>query len=82
MGPNGTKMIALSVASGCRNLTFDSDAFDEVATESLRERIVKETAARKLAKKEAKELRESGTAEGSAAKPKKKRPKTAACESQ
>ena len=60
---------------------FDSDAFNEEARDELRERILKGTAAKKLAKQEARELTESGEAEGSVAKP-KKRPKKPAVESQ
>ncbi len=60
--------------------TFDSEAFDEEMRESLGDRILKETAAKKLAKNEAKQLKDSGGGEGSAAKPKQKRPKKAAVE--
>ncbi len=41
---------------------------------------MKETAAKKLAKNEAKQLKDSGGGEGSAAQPKQKRPKKAAVE--
>ena len=63
-------------------VTFDSEEFDDATRDDLRERILKGTAAKKLAKTEAKQLKESGVAEGSAAKPKKKRKPEAAFESQ
>ena len=61
---------------------FDSDAFDEMAKDDLRDRILKATAAKKVAKQEAKELKDSGGVDGGAAKPKKKRSKMAASESE
>ena len=80
VGTNGKKMTAAEREEWVHS-KFDSDAFNEEARGELRERILKGTAAKKLAKQEAKELKESGEAEGSVAKP-KKRPKTAAVESQ
>ena len=77
---NGKKMTAAEREEWVHS-KFDSDAFDEEARDELRERIVKGTAAKKLAKQEARELKESGEAEGSVAKP-KKRPKKPAVESQ
>ena len=64
-------------------VTFDSGAFNEEARGDLRERILKGTAAKKVAKQEAKELKDSGGGvDGGAAKPKKKRSKMAASESE
>jgi hypothetical protein len=58
------------------------DSFDEAAREDLRDRILKGTAAKKLQKKEAKELKDSGGAAEGSAMPVKKRAKKAAVESQ
>ena len=80
LGDDGKKMTA-AARNEWVQVTFDSEAFDDATRDDLRERILKGTAAKKLAKQEAKELKESGEAEGSAAKP-KKRPKKAAVESQ
>jgi hypothetical protein len=78
LGGDGKKMTA-AARNEWVQVTFDSEAFDDEARDDLRERILKGTAAKKLAKQEARELKDSG--EGSVAKP-KKRPKTAAVESQ
>ena len=75
---DGKKMTA-AARNEWVQVTFDSEAFDDATRDDLRERILKGTAAKKLAKQEARELKDSG--EGSVAKP-KKRPKTAAVESQ
>ena len=77
---DGKKMTA-AARNEWVQVTFDSEEFDDATRDDLRERILKGTAAKKLAKQEARELKESGEAEGSVAKP-KKRPKTAAVESQ
>ena len=75
---DGKKMTA-AARNEWVQVTFDSEEFDDATRDDLRERILKGTAAKKLAKQEARELKDSG--EGSVAKP-KKRPKTAAVESQ
>ncbi len=78
LGADGKKMTAAERDDWVHS-KFDS--FDEAAREDLRDRILKGTAAKKLQKKEAKELKDSGgAAEGSAAKPKQKRAKRAAVE--
>ena len=80
MGGNGKKMTAAERDEWVHS-KFDSDALNEEAREDLRDRILKATAAKKVAKQEAKDLRQSGGAEGSAAKP-QKRLKKAASESE
>ena len=77
VGGNGKKMTAAERDEWVHS-KFDS--FDEAARDDLRDRILKGTAAKKLQKKEAKELKDSGGAEGSALKPEKKRAKKAAVE--
>ena len=56
------------------------DSFDEAARDDLRDRILKGTAAKKLQKKEAKKLKDSGGAAEGSAKPVKQRAKKAAVE--
>ena len=79
VGANGKKMTAAEHDEWVHS-KFDSDALNEDMRESLRERILKGTAAKKVAKQEAKERKQSGGAEGSALKPEKKRAKKAAVE--
>ena len=81
VGGNGKKMTAAERDEWVQ-VTFDSEEFNEEMRESLRERILKGTAAKKVAKQEAKELKDSGGVDGGAAKPKKKRSKMAASESE
>ena len=81
VGARGNKMTA-GERDEWVHARFDSDAFDEVAKDDLRDRILKATAAKKVAKQEAKELKDSGGVDGGAAKPKKKRSKMAASESE
>ena len=81
VGAGGKKMTAGERVEWV-HARFDSDAFDEVAKGDLRDRILKATAAKKVAKQEAKELKDSGGVDGSATKPKKKRSKKAASESE
>ena len=81
VGAGGKKMTAGERVEWV-HARFDSDAFDEVAKDDLRDRILKATAAKKVAKQEAKELKDSGGVDGSATKPKKKRSKKAASESE
>jgi hypothetical protein len=82
VGARGRKMTA-GERDEWVHARFDSDAFDEVAKDDLRDRILKATAAKKVAKQEAKELKDSGGGvDGGAAKPKKKRSKMAASESE
>jgi hypothetical protein len=78
LGADGKKMTAAERDEWVHS-KFDSDAFNEAARDDLRERILKGTAAKKVAKQEAKELKQSGGVEGSA-KPVKKRAKKAAVE--
>ena len=79
LGADGKKMTAAERDEWVHS-KFDSDAFDEAARDDLRDRILKATAAKKVAKQEAKERKQSGGAEGSALKPEKKRAKKAAVE--
>ena len=81
VGAGGKKMTAGERVEWV-HARFDSDAFDELAKDDLRDRILKATAAKKVAKQEAKELKDSGGVDGSATKPKKKRSKKAASESE
>jgi hypothetical protein len=81
VGADGKRMTAAARNEWVHS-RFDSEAFDEEMRENSRDRILKGTAAKKLAKTEARQLKESGVAEGSAAKPKKKRKPEAAFESQ
>jgi len=62
-GATGKKMTAAERDEWVHS-KFDSDAFNEEARDDLRERIVKATAAKKLAKQEARDLRQSGGVDG------------------
>ena len=76
-GADGKKMTAAERDEWVHS-KFDS--FDEAARDDLRDRILKGTAAKKLQKKEAKELKDSGGAAEGSAKHVKKRAKKAAVE--
>jgi hypothetical protein len=76
-GADGKKMTAAERDEWVHS-KFDS--FDEAARDDLRDRILKGTAAKKLQKKEAKELKDSGGAAEGSANPVKKRAKKAAVE--
>ena len=78
-GATGKKMTAAERDEWVHS-KFDSDAFNEEARDDLRDRILKATAAKKLQKKEAKELKDSGGAAEGSANPVKKRAKKAAVE--
>jgi hypothetical protein len=77
LGTDGKKMTA---AERDEWVLSKFDSFDEAAREDLRDRILKGTAAKKLQKKDAKELKDSGGAAEGTAKPVKKRAKKAAVE--
>ena len=77
LGTDGKKMTA---AERDEWVLSKFDSFDEAAREDLRDRILKGTAAKKLQKKEAKELKDSGWAAEGSANPGKKRAKKAAVE--
>jgi hypothetical protein len=63
VGADGKKMTAAERDEWVHS-KFDSEAFNEAEREDLRDRILKATAAKKVAKQEAKDLRQSGGVDG------------------